>query len=224
MLEFAKDRAQSVPGSSDLKSGRLPSGDPTATEVNTVFNQASQKFEYAMLWVDNTLIVTSAKKMYQLNQQFLNPEQVSRLLGASGSYFPQVSVQDLAMNPDFIPLASQKTQSTQLMVANLMNGVRVVSGVAAPWTEPVLRRIILELFAEWRFQDLEEFEALMQQAVEQAPPVDENGQPVEGQEFGQTGMRRAAPAGTGRQDRRTGQPISQRGLAKALSGVLSNQN
>jgi hypothetical protein len=221
MLEFAKERAQGVPGSSDLKAGRMASGDSTATEINTVFQQASQKFEYAMMWIDNSLILASAKKMYQLNQQFLDPEVVSRLLGATGQYFPKVTVRDLAMNPDFVAMASQKTASSNMMTANLSNGIRIISGVAAPWTIPVLKKLVLELFAEWRLPDLEELAAMMEQMEQEQPMVPEG---AEGTEFsGTQGARQPSPTGTGRQDRRMGAPVSQRGLAKALGGILSNQ-
>ena len=221
MISHSTERAEGVSGANALKMGRLPDSEQTATASNTAFSQASQKFEYAMLWIDHSFILPASNKVYALNQQFLDIEAVKRLLGATGAYFPQVTPQDLAMAPDFIPLASTKTATTQLAISEYQQAIRVISGINAPWVEPVQRKIVMELFAEWRWQNLDELEELMDLRNQQAEQMGM----IPGMEApgGNGDGRAAAPTGTGRQDRRTGDARSLQGLAKQMGGKLSNQ-
>ena len=222
MIGHSTERAQGVSGASALKMGRLPDSEQTATASSQAFSQSSQKFEYAMLWIDNSLIVPASNKIYALNQQFLDPEMVERVLGAESAYWPKVTPKDLAMTPDFIPLASTKTAEIQLLISQYEQGIRQISGIQAPWVEPVLKRLLMELFGEWRWQNLDELEGLMDLRNKQ---VEEQGQ-VPGQpppdEAGGGDGRAAAPAGTGRQDRSGGDALAMQGLANQMGGKLSN--
>ena len=235
LIGMGTERAQGVSGASALKMGNVATGDNTATESNLAYTNASQKFQYAMHWIDQTVIIPTARKSHQLNQQFLDQEFVMMILGPDGKYFEtNVSPVQLAANPNFVAMASTKADNVQMAIAQYQSAIRIMTAMQFPWVEPVLKKITMQLFEEWRFPGMEELKQLMeeaQQAALAAPPAmgpDGNPLPsaptaIPGMSGGAPAGRVAAPAGTGRQDRRVGTPTNMQQLAKSLGGMLGNQ-
>jgi len=221
MMKYAADRSEGVSGATDLKSGRIPGGDPTATASNQAFTQASIRFRYGMEWFGATFCVPSARKMHAYNQDYLDPPFVFSVLGKQGAYFPKVSPEDLLINPNFIFMGPTRDENEALQIAQLSQYLNMLAPFQAlPWALPVMQEVMILLADKFNIPNLDKLKELMQYGQPPAPPMAPPAAPGSG---GMAGSAPQSPAGSGRADRRGNGASNMQELAKSVGGMLAGR-
>ncbi len=216
LMYFSMDRGRAGTGAEELKSGRVPKGEQTATESSLVFQQIAQRFQLPLMVVENSGVIPAHRKMFYLNRQFLNPDELARVLGPEAAYIPPITREDLSIDPDFVCLASQRESNRDAAIARLNGAIRNLVPLAQidPKYKAMIDMFLLRLFEEERFLDI----ASIRNILGQAPPV-----PTleTGQGGGQGGI--AGMPQPGRSLNRPPEGTSPMAMIKSMSGGMSNR-
>lgn len=216
IINYMTSRGEGAVGMNDLKSGRIPKGETTATESNIAFNQASIRFKMALSWLGSTYVIPSARKAYLYNRDYLDDKFAFRYFGDKGAvHWTTVKQSDFATNVDFVFVGPTQMENESLRIAQLENFLKILSPyIQLGWAEPAIKEIIVDLADKFNIPNLDRMKELIGHGQPAPPPAQE----------GALGGGVAGPA-SGRQDRRLGSgdvATGASGLAKSLGGLLSN--
>lgn len=214
LLGYAMERVRAVSAARDIKAGLSPKGDQTATESSLLFQQIAQRFQLPLMMFEETGIIRAARKMHYLNRQFLDPEFLVRVLDKDATHFPLVSSVDLAIDPDFVCMASQRESNSEMVVAQLNQAIRNLIPLVQSDMKylDLINVFLLRIFEEQRFPNIGQIKAIMAAPVMQMPEPGMGG-------GGQGGAGQPAP---GRRDNRQANPKSLATLINSAGGRLSN--
>lgn len=218
ILRYIGARGEGVGGANELKQGRVPAGETTATESTMAFNQASLRFRFALAWLGATFVIPQARKAYQYNRDYLSMPYAFRVLGKTGAvHFQTIKESDFSTNVDFVFLGPTEMENENLRIAQLENYLKILSPfVQMGWAEPAIKEVMVLLADKFNIPNLDRLKELIGYGQPAPPPAVPGG---EGAGAGQ--------GGGGRTDRRLGSggpPTGMQNLAKSLGGVLARGN
>ena len=212
VIQLARDLFQGSSGASDLKTGRVSSGETSATEANFVFGQASQRFRWALEWIGATWILPMARKWDDYNQVYLELPFIHRAVGKSAAFFNKVDEQHLAVPVDYVLAGPTRDEDNAMRVAQLENALKIstpylqfIQGMDVP-----IKKTLLHVLDILNVPDIEQIAKVLN------PDETTQIQPEGGGGLDQS---------INRQDRRLGSgdtPTGAGSLAKSLGGLLSN--
>lgn len=218
-MNWGQARAEGVSANTELKSGRMPTGERTATASNLAFTQASVRFKYMLSWFGETFLLPANEKMLAYNRDYLTEQFVFKIVGKQGVHWKAVTQNDLGINVDFVFLGPNREENEALQIAQLENMLKIVTPLASfGWAQPLIQEIVVLLADKFDFPDMERLKELI--GYGQQPPTLGPLQPQT-----QTGGMPAGPSSGpgGRQDRRLGSggpPVNMQQIAKSLGGLM----
>lgn len=220
MIGYASGRTEGMGGASELKQGRLPTGERTATASSLAFQQSSKRFRHALIWIGATTFNPWARKMWAYNQTYLETPFLMRVLGSAAQSYAKVEQKDLQANPDFVFMGPARDEHEQMAVAQLQSMVKILTPfMQFPWGQQAIKEHVLLLAERFNIMDIARFKKLIEYQEPASLPMAAQAQPGTSPSGSATG---AAPAGAGRQDRRIGSPATNTEMVKALGGRLSS--
>ena len=226
LMSYAWGRSEGGSGASDLKQGRLPTGERTATASNIAFAQSSKRFRHALIWFGVTTFSPWAKKMWAYNQTYLETPFAFRLLGEDAAHLVQLSDVELAANPDFKFMGPSRDENEPVVVAQLQSTLqRLTPFMDLPWGQNAAKEMIVQIVQRQGIIDLPRFKKMIEYEGVPALPMSVEaqlgaGEGGQGSPGGRNATIGAAPTGAGRQDRRGRSTEGTTGLVRALSQRL----
>lgn len=214
VIQLARDLFQGTSGANDLKTGRIPGGETTATESNLAFSQASQRFRWSLEWIGASWILPMARKWDDYNQAYLDLPFVHRVVGdGAAQFFNKVDQQHLSVPVDYVLSGPTRDENDALRIAQLQNAIKIstpmlqfIQGVDVP-----IKKALLHVYSLLNVPDIEQITKVLN--PNESTPLP---QPGEGQGMDQS---------INRQDRRLGSgdvPTGGSNLAKSLGGLLAS--
>ncbi len=226
LMSYASGRSEGMSGATDLKQGRLPTGERTATASNIAFSQSSKRFRHALIWFGVTTFSPWAKKMWAYNQIFLEPPVAFRILGEGASELVKLSAAELSANPDFRFMGPSRDENEGMVIAQLQGTLqRLTPFMMLPWGQNAAKEVIIQIEQRQGVVDIQRFKQMIEYEGKPAIPLDVQAQLDAGQGGGAGGGNQtigAAPTGAGRQDRRGRTPSGPTGLTQALGQMLKS--
>jgi len=222
LIAYSSARSEGVSGATDLKQGRLPTGERTATASNIAFSQSSKRFRHALIWFGVTTFSPWAKKMWGYNQAYLDTPFAFRVLGGDAKELVQLTVAELAMNPDFRFMGPTRDENEGMVVSQLQSMLqRLTPFMMLDWGQNAAKEFIVQIAQRQGIIDIARFKTLIQYEGAPSVPLDIQARGEGGEGGNQTIG--AAPTGAGRQDRRGAKGASNatslgRSLAQAMKG------
>jgi len=224
LMSYAWGRSEGVSGATDLKQGRLPTGERTATASNIAFSQSSKRFRHALIWFGVTTFSPWAKKMWAYNQTYLDTPYAFRILGEDANEILTLTQAELGMNPDFRFMGPTRDENEGVVVVQLQSMLqRLTPFMMLPWGQNAAKEFIIQIAQRQGIIDLPRFKKMIEYEGAPSIPLDVQAQLAAGQEGGAGGGNQtigAAPTGAGRQDRRGKNQSGTTGLGRALAQKL----
>lgn len=179
MTNMLMDRAEGVSAANQIKLGRISTGERTATETNTAFQQISQRFQLPLMLFEQTGVNVATRKMHLLNRQYLDPETLYKIVDSDTQFFPKVTPENLALDPDYVCLASQREANTAQTVNELNGAIKNLIPMAqldAKYTQ-LIDKFLTRVYEELKFRDIDEIKKIMQvpQPIQGSPGQAEGG-------------------------------------------------
>lgn len=223
LMSYAWGRSEGVSGATDLKQGRLPTGERTATASNIAFAQSSKRFRHALIWFGVTTFSPWAKKMWAYNQTYLDPQFAFRLLGEDANELIRVTQAELGMNPDFRFMGPTRDENEGVVIVQLQSMLqRLTPFMMMPWGQNAAKEFIVQIAQRQGIVDLPRFKKMIEYEGAPSLPLDVQAQLATGQGGAGGGNQTigAAPTGAGRQDRRGRNQAAVTGMARSLAQAM----
>ena len=216
MMSYASNRVEGMSAATELKQGRMPTGERTATASNIAFTQSSVRFRHSLSWLGASLFLPLARKMDMLNKAFLEVPTAILVLGQDRAMrMREVSDDVLRVPVEYTFEGPVRDQNEALRIGQLQNALKTIVPMVQliPGMDAVAKEIVVQLLDKFNVSDMEKIKQLIGYGVS-TPPM---GAEMGGNE--QAPRPGAPPAASMRRESRVPSPMA--GIAKQLGGALS---
>jgi hypothetical protein len=136
-MSVAKGEIQEVTGAGKIMQGSYESGAVRNTSQQRMLMAAGQKkFIGKILTFESMFLKPFVRQMYGLIGQFMETEQVVKIIGKRGEEWIKISPQDICTDLDFMPVGSKQLVEMEQLIHQLNNAVAVIAA------DPEARNII----------------------------------------------------------------------------------
>lgn len=215
IMNYGSSRAEGTSGATELKQGRMPSGERTATASNLAFQQSSVRFKHGLAWYGASFVLPMARKMDAYNTDFLPTPIVARVIGEDRAMrFSQVTDDVLRVPMDYQFMGPTRDDNEQLVIAQLQNALKTMTPLVQlmPGMDAAAKEIVVQILDRFNIPDMEKIKQLIGYGT--TTPVMDPSMGGSG-----AGVRPSGPSQ--RRESRIGNPTSAMGLAKSIGGTLA---
>jgi len=216
MIRYAADREEGISAATDLKQGRIPTGERTATASNLAFGQASVRFKHGLSWLGASFFLPMARKMDIFNQDYLETPFAIQILGQDRAMrMHEVTDQALRVPVSYRFEGPTRAENENLRISQLQNALKTITPMVqlVPGMDAAAKEIVVQLLDRFNVPDLDKIKKLIGYGMS-TPPMEPGGGGSE------QGVRPGGPpGGSMRRESRVGSPMAS--LAKQLGGALS---
>lgn len=217
LMRYLADRIEGNSGQDELKSGRVPRGDVTATATNLAFAQSSIRFRYHLEWLGSSFFLPMARKMDAYNIDFLDLPFIHRVLGRQGAYINNVTEETFRVPVDYYFEGPTRDEHVTLKIAQLQNALKVMTPLVQliPGMDAAAKEIVVSLLDRFETPNMDIIKQLI--GYQQSTPMMDPAMGGAGQN-----VRPGAPAGPSmRRESRVPSLTGNTGIAKQLGGLLA---